>query len=119
MTLPLNQIICGDALEVMKEWPERHSNSTCSRRERIMAKDSGRYFDDHGTEVIVYQGLNGQWGTFRKGVYAHHRIKSPALPMVQDRHEAERNLEEYAKRKRGWTRIPSTDETRIRMEDVT
>lgn len=51
--------------------------------------------------LIVATGLSGtEWGVFRRSASGGlHRVKSPALPMVATREEAERNLAAYLVKK--------------------
>lgn len=62
--------------------------------------------DHNGRELFVSQGLWGdKWGVFyrRTASGGLHRVKSPALPMVATREEAERNLAAYLAKKKGVT----------------
>lgn len=59
------------------------------------------YVDDKGLEIIVHCGLSEgrEWGVFRrKTTGSLQRIKT--IPMTPNREEAERNLREYAKKKK-------------------
>ncbi|MCG3212585.1 MAG: hypothetical protein FOGNACKC_06255 [Anaerolineae bacterium] len=61
------------------------------------------YLNDKGQPVKVAAGLGGDsYGAFIvKPGGSLKRIVSPALPMVADRAQAQRNLDKYATRK-GW-----------------
>lgn len=61
------------------------------------------YLNDKGQPVKVAAGLGGDsYGAFIVNPGGSlKRIVSPALPMVADRAQAQRNLDEYAARK-GW-----------------
>lgn len=59
------------------------------------------YMDDKGFEIIVHCGISEgeEWGVFRrKATGSLQRIKT--IPMTPNREEAERNLREYAKKKK-------------------
>lgn len=61
------------------------------------------YIDYDGREVFVHTGISGgkYWGSFKwRSSYSLERVKSPAMPMVRDRAEAQRNLDAWAVRKR-------------------
>jgi len=67
------------------------------------------YLDDMGREVFVGQGIGrDSWGAFRSAGYggiSRHRVCSPMLPMVTTRCEAQRNLDLYARHRKGWKKI--------------
>jgi hypothetical protein len=68
-----------------------------------------RYGDPESERVIfVSQGLGKEYGSFYRKATSKsvgmHRLKSPALPMVPDRNQAEADLKAYAEKK-GWLPI--------------
>lgn len=59
--------------------------------------NSKRYLDKKGRVIFVAQGLGDKFGTFwRSSSGGLHRVKSPAMPMVTTREEAQANLDAYA-----------------------
>ena len=81
--------------------------------------ESRQYLDDKGRKVLVDSMLGGRaWGSFReisssatRGI-TYVQVRSPLLPPVKCRAEADRNLELYARHRKGWMRIPTAEETR-------
>lgn len=68
------------------------------------------YEDEKGNEVFISPGIGKtMWGAFRlqqrKSVVALHRVVSPVLPMVECRMEAQRNLDLFARHRKGWTPV--------------
>ncbi|WP_243124387.1 hypothetical protein [Clostridium sp. AWRP] len=58
-----------------------------------------KYLDKKGSKVFVSTGLGSKYGTFRKSKNGGlHRVKSPAMPMVESREEAEKNLKTWAEK---------------------
>lgn len=59
------------------------------------------YIDKKGDEIFVSSGLgDDKYGSFRKSKYGGlHRVKSPAMPMVSSKIEAEKNLRLWAQKK--------------------
>lgn len=59
------------------------------------------YLDENGQEIFVAAGLGGDtFGSFRcKPNGSLQRVKSPAMPMVDSREEAEKNLQAWAEKK--------------------
>lgn len=59
--------------------------------------NSKRYLDKKGRVIFVAQGLGDKFGTFwQSHAGGLHRVKSPAMPMVTTREEAQANLDAYA-----------------------
>ena len=70
------------------------------------------YYDDDGVVVKVRGGLWGdKFGSFRMSAdgKSGHRVKSPALPMVESQDQAQADLDAYAV-KRGWQLITRCDD---------
>ncbi|MTI82608.1 MAG: ParB/RepB/Spo0J family partition protein [Firmicutes bacterium] len=63
--------------------------------------ESRSYLDENGQEIFISSGLGQDiFGTFRrKSSGALQRVKSPAMPMVDTREEAEKNLQIWAEQK--------------------
>lgn len=59
-----------------------------------------RYLDDRGRDLFV-ASTGDEYGTFWKTplLGGMHRVKSPAMPMVKTREEAQANLDAYAEKK--------------------
>jgi len=66
-----------------------------------------KYMDDQGTVVEVSHGLGDVWIVGRRNPRTgnHHRIKTPAMPPRKTAAECQRDLDEYARRKR-WSAVP-------------
>ena len=60
-----------------------------------------RYLDDQGRVLFVSGGLSrDKFGTFwRSPSGGLHRVKSPAMPMVPSKEEAQQNLDDWAAKK--------------------
>lgn len=58
------------------------------------------YIDKQGNEVFVSAGLGSdQYGTFRRSIAGGlHRVKSPMMPMVSSKKEAQANMDKWAKK---------------------
>ncbi|MBV4415120.1 hypothetical protein KM792_13755 [Clostridium tyrobutyricum] len=57
------------------------------------------YLDKKGNEIFVSTGLGSQYGTFRKSKNGGlHRVKSPAMPMISSKDEAQKNLDLWAEK---------------------
>lgn len=63
--------------------------------------ETRRYLDENGREIFVSAGIGGEeYGTFwRSHTGGLHRVKSPAMPMVSSRNEAQKNLDAWAEGK--------------------
>lgn len=58
------------------------------------------YLQESGREIFVSKGLGCEYGTFwRSPAGGLHRVKSPEMPMAATREEAQKNLDEWAKKK--------------------
>ena len=58
-----------------------------------------KYLDKKGNEIFVSTGLGSEYGTFRKSKNGGlHRAKSPSMPMVSSREEAQENLDAWARK---------------------
>ena len=58
---------------------------------------SRKYLNESGREIFVSTGLGSEYGTFwRSEMGGLHRVKSPAMPMVPTREEAQANLDAWA-----------------------
>jgi len=65
---------------------------------------SKQYYDDDGGLIFVSQGISkSHWMTVRqkKPTSGTHRVVSPALPLREDRYQAQEDLDAYAL-KRKW-----------------
>ncbi len=64
------------------------------------------YIDDMGMRVYVsiFQDPDKGWQTRYGACRGHKRLKTPMLPLVDARSEAEQNLESYALAK-GWQKL--------------
>ncbi|WP_114679319.1 helix-turn-helix domain-containing protein, partial [Desulfotruncus alcoholivorax] len=64
------------------------------------AEDQPKCYIHNGREIFVSRGLGSEYGTFwRSSTGGLHRIKSPAMPMVESREEAQSNLDQWAAKK--------------------
>ena len=62
--------------------------------------EAKKYIDAQGRVLFVSAGLGDEYGTFwRSASGGLHRVKSPAMPMVASREEAQRNLDAWAEKK--------------------
>lgn len=68
--------------------------------EESSKKIAFKYLDKQGNEVFVSAGLGlSQYGTFRRSTAGGlHRVKSPMMPMIGSREEAQKNLDIWAKK---------------------
>lgn len=103
------------ASESAEEFPRGNSDADDQEiKHRIYADP-----DHDGGLIFIHQGWlevsHGKWGVFRRkrpGA-GMHRVKSPALPMVDTWQEAQANLDAYAERK-GWEVASVEDAPEIR-----
>jgi ParB/RepB/Spo0J family partition protein len=66
----------------------------------VVTPEPKRYLDDQGRELFVSTGLGDEFGTFWRSTSGGlHRVKSPSMPMVPTREEAQANLDAYAEKK--------------------
>ncbi len=55
------------------------------------------YLDEKGQEIFVSAGLGDEYGSFRRSPSGGlHRVKSPYMPMVNSKEEAQANLDYWA-----------------------
>gem|GEM_PF-3917795 len=73
-----------------------------------------RYLDEKGREIFISESLSsGTFGAFRQSSSGGlHRVKSPAMPMVDTKEEAQRNLDAWAKEK-GLKLVVTIDESGV------
>jgi len=66
-----------------------------------------KYMDREGAVVEVTHGLGDVWIVGRRNPRTgnHHRVKTNAMPPRQTAAECQRDLDEYARRKR-WAAVP-------------
>lgn len=65
------------------------------------------YRDEKGNEVFISHAIGkGSWGVFRlhqvRGCLATHPVTASTLPMVECKAQAQRNLDLFAGRRKGW-----------------
>jgi len=67
-----------------------------------------KYMESDGTVVEVTHGLGDCWIVGRRNPRTgnHHRVKTTAMPPRDTAAECQRDLDEYARRKR-WMPVPS------------
>lgn len=71
-----------------------------------------RYLHENGRELFVSNGLGSEYGTFwRSEKGGLHRVKSPDMPMVATREEAQANLDAWAAKK-GLQQVDGDDQCR-------
>lgn len=58
------------------------------------------YIDKNGKVIFISQGLSAnEYGSFRKSESGGlHRVKSPMMPMVNSREQAQKNLDLWAQK---------------------
>ncbi|TEB13390.1 ParB/RepB/Spo0J family partition protein [Pelotomaculum propionicicum] len=87
------------------KWVEPDLCSSCvdvAQEDPVPAAPAARsYIDESGKEVFASDGIGGEtFGTFwRSPSGGLHRVKSPAMPMVATREEAQKNLDAWAEKK--------------------
>jgi|GEM_PF-1591779 len=87
----------GVTRQAVSKWESNSEKNFTPLHENI---PNNSYLHESGREIFVTKGLGCEYGTFwRSPTGGLHRVKSPAMPMAATREEAQKNLNEWAKKK--------------------
>ncbi|WP_034631182.1 helix-turn-helix domain-containing protein [Desulfotruncus alcoholivorax] len=84
----------------VKNVTHEYSENDSDRINDGQAENQLTCYVHNGREIFISKGLGNEYGTFwRSPDGGLHRVKSPAMPMVESREEAQSNLNQWAAKK--------------------